>query len=304
MKTILIMGAGAVGGYFGARLADAGNRVYLVARGKHLDALMRFGLKLESPAGNLHLMLPASDKPASLGVTPDWIFFCVKSYDTRAAIPRIKSVTGPQTQILSLQNGVENYDLLAAAYGKDRVVRGFCRLGGEVREPGVVIHTAFGDITYGEDDGSQSQRIRNLEALLAQAGIEQTISTGIRRDSWIKFTWNSVYNVLTGLLGVPTGTLYQDPDRVEQMWRMFREIRSVAGALGVTLTDDDFRQMLDSTKKLGDFKTSTLYDREKGKPLEFEAFTGAILRMAAQTGQDVPEFTALHHRFLNTNVIK
>jgi 2-dehydropantoate 2-reductase len=293
MASFLIMGAGAVGGFFGFRLAEAGHSVYLVARGEHLNVLQLGGLRLQTPEKESVIKLPASSDPTSFGVAPDFIVFAVKSYDTRDGIRKIRHLVSGTTQILSLQNGVENYDLLAQAFGTERVIRGFCRLNAELVEPGLIRQQKFAQIFVGEDDGGKSLRINHLASALGNAGIDTVVSSDIRRDMWIKFTWNSVHNVLTGLLGKTILDLYRDEALITLMRRMTAEILDVARAAGVALTQEDVDKVVDQGRQLGAFRTSTLQDRERGKPLEFDAFTGTMVRYGVRLGVPTPVYETL-----------
>jgi 2-dehydropantoate 2-reductase len=290
---ILVVGAGAVGGYFGALLAASGNDVYLVARGKHLEAIQREGLHVESMQGTFTLKLPATANPAELEIVPDLIIFAVKSFDTQNTIKQIEHLVGPRTQILGLQNGVENYDILVSKFGANRVIRAFCRVGSEILAPGKIRQTAFGLIQYGEEDGSRSERIVRLDETLSSASIKSIVSADIRRDVWLKFSWNSLFNVLTGLLSTTIIHLYND-ETLKLMHRMGAEIISIATAEGINLTIDDIKNTINKAKELGEFRTSTYQDRDKGKRLEYDAFTGAIVRFGIKHNLQTPEYCSLH----------
>lgn len=291
------MGAGAVGGYYGIRLAEAGNDVYLVARGKHLEEIQHNGLRVTSLFGNFHRNLPASDNPSDFGIHPDLLMFAVKSFDTQGAIEQVRPVVGERTQILAIQNGVENYTLLVNAFGKERVIRSYCRVSAELVAPGYIEQTRFGQVVFGEDNGEKSERIFWLEGLFRDAGVETLIPDDIVRDVWIKFIWNTVYNVLTALTLRTIDQLYADSRTVELMKRMAAEIISVARAEGVNITIDDALHIVEEGRKLTAYRTSTLMDREQGKRLEFEAFTGAMVRLGEKHGIQVPEYRTIDALF-------
>lgn len=293
MANILIMGSGAVGGYYGIRLAGAGNDVFLVARGEHLKALQKDGLSMESTFGSFHRKIPASENPSDFKKSPDIVIFAVKSFDTHSAMEQIRPVLGERTQILAVQNGVENFDRLVDAFGKNRVIRSFCRLGAEITSAGKIKHVRFGDIYIGEDNGSTSERISYVKGIFELAGIEIYKADDIRREVWIKFIWNSVFNVLTGLLKKTIVELYRDPAMVELMKRMANEIVAVGQADGVAISFEDAANIIASGEKLGAFRTSTYQDREKGKRLEFDAFTGAMVRLGEKHGIPTPEFRTI-----------
>jgi len=293
---VLVVGAGAVGGYFGALLAASGNDVHLVARGKHLEAILQDGLQVESIQGTFTLNLPATANPGELKFNPDLIIFAVKSFDSVKAIQQIEHLVGPQTQILGLQNGVENYDILVDKFGSHHVIRAFCRVGSEIIAPGKIRQTAFGLIKYGEEDGLKSERIIQLDDLLRSASINSIVSSDIGRDVWLKFCWNSLFNVLTGLLSTTIIHLYNE-ETLELMHRMGAEIVNIATAEGINLTFDDIRNTINNARELGEFRTSTYQDRDKGKRLEYDAFTGAMVRYGKKHHIPTPEFSTLHALF-------
>jgi 2-dehydropantoate 2-reductase len=294
MAKFLIMGAGAVGGFYASRLADAGHEVYLVARGEHLKAILENGLRVQTISGDHEYKLPASENPDYFNITPDYILFAVKSYDTIKAIGQLKDLVGEHTQIVALQNGVENYDQLCDVFGKHRVIRAYCRMNSEIVKPGVIHQQKFGQIVFNEDTGESTDRIHAFQSILEKAGIDHLIPGDIRRAVWIKFTWNSVHNVLTGLLHKTVIELYKDDELIELMQRMTAEILAVAHAEGIHLQPSDVNEVVDEGRKLGAFRTSTYQDREKGKRLEYDAFTGAIVRIGRKHGVLTPVYTTLN----------
>lgn len=294
MAAILIMGAGAVGGFYASRFAQAGHDVYLVARGQHLEAILSNGLRVDSVKGNHEHRLPASADPSSFRIQPDYILLAVKSYDTTEAIEKIRPLVGEQTQILGLQNGVENYGQLCEAFGSDRVIRAYCRVNSEIVQPGHIRQQKFGQIVFNEENGKPSDRLRVLEDLLLRADIDYVIPDDIRRAVWIKFTWNSIHNVLTGLLQKTVIELYKDDAIMDLMEQMGQEILAVAHADGVNLKASDVQEVVDEGRQLGAFRTSTYQDREKGKRLEFDAFTGAMVRLGHKHGVATPVYHTLN----------
>lgn len=293
MARFLIMGAGAVGGYYGARLSDAGHQVELVARGPHLEAIRSRGLTLESVQGTRTHQLPASNDPSNLTPHPDYVFFAVKSFDTDAGIEQIRGIAGPDTLILGIQNGIENHDKLVEAFGAKRVLRGYCRMNAEVVEPGSIRQTRFAELVFGEDNGRSSERVRDLSALLEKAGIDYLVPPDIRRAVWVKFTWNALHNVLTGLLHKTVIDLYRDEQLVTLMHRMGHELLTVAHAEGIDLKKADVEDVIAEGRKLGAFRTSTYQDRERGRRLEWDAFTGALVRAGRRNGVPTPVYETL-----------
>lgn len=292
---IIVMGAGAVGGYFGGRLAQAENTdVFFVARGEHLKALQTNGLQIKSVFGDFDLRIEASDSLNDFQDTADIILFTVKSYDTDAVIDLIRPKVGEQTQVLTIQNGLENYYKLAKEFGKNRVIQGVCRIGAMIEEPGVIRHTSMGSIIIGEPDGSESERLKLIKNLFDQVDVKCIISGDIERDSWVKFIWNGVFNMITGAAGVTLDKVFEYESSLKLSHEIFREIALLASKYNVHFTDEDYEQIVENVRKLGAFKTSTYQDRIKGKRLEYEAFTGAILRMGREKDVQLPYNEALY----------
>lgn len=287
MKT-LIMGAGAVGGYFGAKLAKAGDTVYLVARGAHLDAIQRFGLRVTGTMGDYVARLPADSDPAAFGITPDLILMGVKSMDTPGAIGQLTPVMGPNTQILAIQNGIGNYPLMAEAFGAHRVIRGYCRVGSEIVEPGHIHQSAFGEIVFGEEDGSMSARIQAIDELLTRAEIVSKPTASIVEEVWKKFAWNVMFNMTTGLTGVTIDRLFAQPESEAVLRKLFGEVALAASFHGVTLTEANYKAITDPMRPMIGYKTSTMQDRMKGKTLEYDIFLGYLSEQGKNHGFATP----------------
>ena len=282
MQNILIMGSGAVGGFYGGQLARiAGLNVTFVARGAHLRALQARGLRITGRT-RLHLHpVHAVEDLSALDTAPDLVIVAVKSYDTPEAIRLLKPAVSTRTQILTIQNGLENYELLCDEFGSDRVIRGFCKIGAELTAPGVIDYRGLSSVVFGEEDGSQSNRVMQLQNIMERAGISVGVSREIRREAWLKFLWNGIFNMITGLTGATTDMIFDDEDAYAMAWQLFYEMQAVAGAEGVRITDKDGADVIEGTRAFGAFKTSTWQDRHKGKPLEYDAFCGYIVRKAA-----------------------
>jgi 2-dehydropantoate 2-reductase len=296
MKT-LIMGAGAVGGYFGAKLSKAGDTVYLVARGAHLDAIQRFGLRVTGTIGDYVAHLPADSDPAAFGITPDLILMGVKSMDTAGAIEQLRPVMGPNTQILAIQNGIGNYPLMAVAFGAHRVIRGYCRVGSEIVEPGHIHQTAFGDIVFGEEDGSMSARIKAVDELLTRAEIVSKPTNAIVEDVWKKFAWNVMFNMTTGLTGVTIDRVFAHPESEAVLKKLFGEVAQAASFHGVSLTEANYKAITDPMRPMTGYKTSTMQDRLKGKLLEHDIFLGYLSAEGRRNGFPTPVADLLYGLF-------
>lgn len=291
---ILVMGAGSVGGYFGAMLKKrTAAEVTFVARGTHLQAMQQKGLTIKSSNNAIKLSVRATDEPGQ-APPPDLILFTVKSYDTPSAIEQIKPIVSEHTQILTLQNGIENYPKLVQAFGEKRVIQGFCKVGASLPEPGVISHAAFGEVTMGEPGGHQSERLKKIASLFKQAGIPTTVSGDIRHEVWLKFTWNCLLNMVTAAADVTVDQIFKIPEGPRFCYRLFDELQEVAEKEGVDISDEEGATIIESARSLKGFETSTYQDRQKGKPMEYEAFTGAILRLADRHGLDLPHHQSLY----------
>lgn len=291
-----VMGAGAIGGYFGARLAQAGHEVHLIARGEHLRAIQERGLKVMSTRGNLHVSVRATADPREVGAV-DLLLFTVKTYDVEAAAAAIAPMVGSQTIILPLQNGVDTPDYLAQHYGAERVLGGTCKIEATIAEPGVIHHPSqLASITFGELAGGLSPRVEQLhQVFTAAGGAEVEASPDIRRALWEKLIFLATMSALTTVTGEPIGPVREHPPTRELMVKMVREIWSVGRAEGVALADSYPDQILQFIQGLpGGMKSSMQRDREKGRRLEAEAIQGSVVRRAHRVGVPVPVTETLY----------
>ncbi|MDX1586986.1 MAG: 2-dehydropantoate 2-reductase [Balneolaceae bacterium] len=291
---ILVMGAGAVGGYFGGCIAErTAARVTLIARGAHLETLKKRGLTVRSKEGERKVSVQAFENPAEAKV-PDLVLFTVKSYDTEGAITLLKPAVSAGTQILTLQNGIENYPKLVEAFGAGQVIQGFCKIGAGVPEPGIVEHRAFGSVTIGEKNGEVTERVLSVQRLLQEAEIPVRISREITRDVWLKYTWNCILNIVTAVADVTVEKIFGSREGEQLCYHLFNEIQAIADKEGVILKDEEGRQIIESSRDLTGFETSTYQDRQKGKRMEYEAFTGALVRLADRHNLSIPHNRTLY----------
>ena len=288
------MGAGAVGGTFGALLAKVKtNTVFFIVRGKHLEAIKRNGLSVQSGKENFTIKVNVSDNPNDFKSKPDLILLTVKSFDTDSAIEQLKPVVFRKTQILSLQNGIENYPKLVNAFGDERVVRGFCGMNAEVLQPGV-IQGGQGYIFIGENIGEISARTQWLKSLFETSNIHCTVSQDIHQDVWRKFAWNCIFNIVSATTQLTVDKIVDDPEKIQLCKELFKEIQQVAKSQDVVLGPDKEKLIFDIAGDSGDIKPSTLQDRLKGKRMEYDAFTGALIRLADKHKIHIPINRALY----------
>ncbi|REL24885.1 ketopantoate reductase family protein [Rhodohalobacter sp. SW132] len=295
-KEVMVMGAGGVGGFFGGRLGlHTGRRVSLVARGEHLLSILEHGLIADSKDGDFTIHGPASDDPVFLP-DPDLIIFTVKSHDTDDAIEKIKPKVKGQTQILPLQNGIENIPKLIRAFGEDRIIPAVCRIGVHISEPGKIKHSTRGRVIIGESDGARSKRIVNIKRAFEAVDVTCRISQDIEREIWLKFSWNAIFNMVTAAENRTVDYFYSNGEPADLLWNLADEILITAKRESANISRRDLNKIIHKTKELGEFATSTLHDRRSGKKLEYDAFTGALLRLGEKHGLNLPEYQKLHNR--------
>jgi 2-dehydropantoate 2-reductase len=286
---VLVLGAGAVGGYFGARLAGGGHDVTLVARGANLEALRRDGLVLELPGETRHLAGIAAVGDPAEAPPPEVVLVCVKSYDTAAAAASLRPVVRPDTVLLSLQNGVENEAVLAEVLGLPSLLVGLTFIGVELVAPGTVYYTGRGEILFGEPDGSESPRARRLADAFAAAGVPHQLRRDILVVAWEKLAWNAAFNAVTTLTGATVGAALALPASRALVLATMIETDAVATGAGISVRRERLARVLaESADQMADFATSMLQDLRRGRRLEHDALNGAVVRAAARTGVPAP----------------
>lgn len=292
---IAIMGAGAVGAYFGARLAAAGADVAFVARGRHLAAIRQEGLRIDSPAGELRLSdVQATDDPAAIGPV-DVVLFAVKLWDTEAAAQAVKPLVGPGTAVVTLQNGVTSLDTLTAALGAEHVVGGVAHIAAQISAPGVIHHTGtLARMSFGELDGSRSERLTKFHALAAQAGFDAIFSTDILAMIWEKFTFLAPFSGVTALTRQPVGVIRAVPETRALFLDAVAEVAAVARAKGAHMHEDMVQRIGGLVDGLvPEMKSSMLNDLERGGRLELPWLSGAVARMGRELGVPTPVHRAI-----------
>ncbi len=287
-----VIGAGGVGGYFGARLQAAGEEVVFVQCGAHGAAMRRDGLKIASPLGDCALpevAVVAPGEAAAVGPV-DLVLIAVKSIHTDEAAEVAAAMIGPHTAVLSLQNGVENEDRLAARLGPECVLGGLCYILALIEAPGLVRHgMKTARIEFGERDGQASERAESFRRACENAGIEVVLTSDVEAAIWTKFTLLCAHNGMTALARAPIGPIRADPDGRAVLEICARETMAVAAARGVTLDPalvEDPMFLFDRVP--ADMTSSTLYDLEHGKPLEIDWLNGAVVRLGREAGIPTP----------------
>jgi len=287
---IAVMGAGGVGGYFGARLALAGSAVTFIARGAHLAAMRADGLRVQSAGGDMHVAAPkVTDDPAAVGPV-DIVLFGVKLWDTDAAARAIRPLVGPDTGVVSFQNGVQKDELLAAILGDSAVVGGVSYIAASIAAPGVIRHVgAMQRLIFGERDGRASTRVDTFAAACRDAGINAEASADIRRAQWEKFVFLVGMSASTATIRLPIGPIRAEPCTRALLLKAMREVVAVGQAEGVPLPDDFAENRLAFCDTLPPtMAASMLHDLENGNRLEVEWLSGDVVRRGEATGIPTP----------------
>jgi 2-dehydropantoate 2-reductase len=286
---IAIIGAGGVGGYFGARLAAAGTNISFVARGAHLQAMQSQGLRLESPKGNLHLeRVNATDDPATIG-NVDVVLLTVKMYDLEAVCRSIGPLVGERTVVVTLQNGVEAVDIVSRHVGRGHVAGGVAYVAAVIAEPGLIRHTALDELIFGELDGGRSERLEALEGVCRRAGFTAMVNHDIQVALWSKFSRLSVFSGMTAVTRSPIGVLRSDPELLALLQDACEETIRVGRARGVALPDLLMAEILQMVNNLPHHaKASMLEDLERGRRLELPWLSGGVVRLGAEVGVPTP----------------
>lgn len=292
---IVIMGSGGTGGYFGAKLARAGEDVTFVARGAHLAALSANGLRIKSAVeGDWTVRAAAVER---LDGTPpaDLVLFCVKSFDTEEAARLIRPVVGPATGVLSIQNGVDNEEKLALVLGAGHVLGGAVRVFATIEAPGVIAHTFGGHLAFGEMDGRETERARAFLAACRKASIPAELVPDVTRALWEKYVFLTTHAGVTALTRCPAGVLRAVPEIRELYRRTVTEILAIGRAAGVPVDDGLLEQGMKFLDTVAPNAYSSLHhDLVTGKRLELEALHGHAVRLAERHGVAAPTVFAIY----------
>jgi 2-dehydropantoate 2-reductase len=292
---IVVMGAGGVGGYFGAKLARAGETVTLVARGEHLTAIQRQGLCVRSAIEGEFVVRPAAVEDVRGLPAADVVLFCVKSFDTETAAELVRPVVGPDTAVLSLQNGVDNEDTLDAILGPGHAMGGVAQVFAAIDRPGVIAHHFLGRIIFGELDGPKTPRTERLGEAFARARIDAQLSTHIRRALWEKYVLICAVAGMTALTRCSIGVIRETPECRQMFLSIVEEGAALATAAKVGLPADIVDQVMKLAGAIGPGNFSSLYhDLSQGKRLELEALHGHAVRLGERLGVLTPAIAAVY----------
>lgn len=301
-----VFGAGAVGGFVGGMVARGGSDVSLVARGVHLSALQANGLKIVTPDEEFAVDVPATDRPADLGVQ-DVVFLSAKAHALTVAAEAMRPLIGPDTVVVSAQNGIpfwyfhahggelDGHTLqtvdpggrIATAIGNERVIGCVITSSNTVEAPGVVRNIGNRVFALGEPDGSQSGRLAEISALLEAAGLSAPSGGDIRSEVWVKMWGNVSFSPMAVLTMSKLGPLVEGEDLRALGVAIMEEVQTVGEALGVEFTST-IESRLEGTRRVAGHKTSILQDLEAGRPMEVDGITGAVVELGRLVGVETP----------------
>jgi len=309
---IVIAGAGAIGGYIGARLARVGADVVLFARGPHLQAMRDRGLRVISPDGDFEVRPQLAADLGTIGPA-DVVFLGVKAHALTGLAPQLRALFGPDTVVVSTQNGIpwwyfqghggeleglrlERVDpggVIAEAIEPRRIVGSLVYFSTDVPAPGVIHHTEGNRISFGEPDGSRSDRLRHIAEALIAAGFRCPVTTRFRHEIWVKLLGNVAFNPISALTGATLVEIVRHPDVSRLVRDVMTETEAVAAKLGIELPIS-IDQRIAGAEKVGAHKTSMLQDLEAGRPLELEAVAGAVVELGDRLGVPMPATRAVY----------
>jgi 2-dehydropantoate 2-reductase len=287
---IAVFGVGGVGGYFGGRLAQVGEEVIFIARGEHLKAIRRGGLRIESIKGNFTIFpIQAADDPKCLGPV-DFVLLGVKAWQVPAAAEALRPLLSPQTCVIPLQNGVDAPIQLAEILGKEHVLGGLCRISAYKAEPGLIRHVGIEPkILFAELDGSFSERVAILRAAFERAEVSVETPKDIQAALWRKFLFIAAVSGVGAVARVPIGVTRSLPATRQMLIQAMQEIAELARNRQIELESDIVVKTLASIDAMAPAIVPSMQrDIQDGRPSELESQNGAVVRMGIESGIATP----------------
>jgi len=298
---IAVFGSGGVGGYFGGRLAQAGEDIVFIARGEHLKAIRQSGLRVDSIAGDFMIHpAQATDTPAEVGAV-DAVLVTVKAWQVSEAAEVMKPMVGPNTMVIPLENGVDAPDQLAAVLGAEHVLGGLCRISVFIAAPGHIKHVAIQPhIAFGELNGRPSERVEVLRQAFARAqGMTVAVPLDIRAALWEKFLFIAAISGVGAVTRQPAGNLRSVPETRTLLLRAMEEIEMVAKARGISLSPDIIQKTMGFIDNMPPATLASMQrDIMDGRPSELEAQNGAVVRLGREVGVSTPT-----HEFIYASLL-
>lgn len=297
---IVIYGTGGVGGYFGARLAQAGHDVTFIARGKHLKAIQKDGLQLKSVKGD-YKVTPAKATDNVLSIkAPDVIFFATKTWQLKEAAKTVVPILSDHTMVIPLLNGVTNIDDLLFSIPKKNVVAGFCKIFSKIENPGIIHHVSMEPyIAFGELDNSQTDRVLELQKAFQEAEVYAEVPEDIHHAIWSKYLFITIVSALGALTRATLGEMRTAPETREIMLAIAKEVVAIANAKGVKMDKSDIQKAFQFIDKVPFEATASLQrDVMEGRPSELESQVGTIHKLGLEFGISTPASTFVYHSLL------
>jgi 2-dehydropantoate 2-reductase len=291
---IAIMGAGAVGGYFGGLLANQGEDVVLIARGAHGDAIAKNGLEVDSHWGNFNVKVPVTDDPSTVGEV-DLIIHCIKLYSNADAFPTMKGMIGENTNILTIQNGATAGQILGEAFGAKHVLQGATYIETGIAGPGHIRQSgSTAMIEFGEDDGSETERTNAIKKLFSREGMQVAVSSNIVDTLWTKMVAVGAIGSVMAASRASFVEILASAHGEQTVRTVMEEIVAVGQSQGVTFAPNCVdEKMSDAIAEAEETQASLQYDLDHGRPLELDDILGAVVKIGREAGIPVPASAAL-----------
>ncbi len=296
-KRILIVGAGAIGCYFGGKLIQNDFNVTFVARGKTLETLKQNGLTIKEKNVLSNFPINVVSDTQDLG-TFEYIFMCVKSKDTKSATEKIKDNISKNTSVVSFQNGIDNEEIIGSVIGIDKVIGASLYVASKMIEPAIVETTGIVYLEVGELNRTKTDRILELQNILKTSGIDCNVSFDIWAELWNKLIRNASINPISVLSRKTVGEVLDDKKLYELLRSTMLEVKHVAFLNGINIEDEIVDFHLKNLNEYRSFKTSMLQDFEAGKPIELEELVGVVVRKAKEKNISVPNTESVYNSLL------
>ena len=296
---IVVFGAGAVGGYFGGKIAQAGYNVTFVARGKHLKVIENKGLQVKSIYGDFVVYPNVTDNLDEIE-TPDLIILAVKSWQVVDIAKQLKPIISEKTMVLPLQNGADNADKLRDVLNHQNVLSGLCKIVSKLDAPGVINHFAYDpEIIFGEYDNNKTERVRLIKAVFDKAGFRNGIADDIHLEIWKKFLFIATVSGVGAITRSVFGVMREDDGIRQILYQTANEIVAIANAKGIALHNNHVEMVMKVIDNL-DFNTTASMQRDimEGRPSELEAQNGAVVRLGQEVGVDTPSNAFIYNSLL------
>lgn len=301
---IAVFGTGGAGGYFGAHLARSGEDVVFIARGEHLQAICKRGLRVETAEGEIIVRSRATDDPAQVGAV-DLVIVGVKAWQVTDAARDIRPMIGPQTFVVPLQNGVEAAAQLAAVIGANHVLGGLCGTISWVVSPGCI--RSIGEthfVKFGELDNRLSERAERLRQVFERAGVKVEVPLDIQAALWEKFIFSVPFGGVGAVTHAPVGVIRSLPETRRMLKRGMQEILLVARARKISVAEGIIEKSMALLDSLDPSATTSLQrDISAGKPSELEAWNGAVVRLGQEVGVSTPLHEFIYHSLLPSELL-